>query len=365
VTRRTAAADGSTSAIPPEVQAILSKDWDPAAPSRAPLRWPDEVVVTPDRIWAVDSGSASALAPDRLLAALSVTVSTVEGVRVGDVHRLVTSLPPAIRARAEEVLGVRCDAAIARNSGAARRTGAGPGEAELVRTVAGDPKIWIGSTFAPTWWEESDVPRSRPDIAALQVKVTRRGPWFTLGDLARAALRALEVGLERTPPPPSAFGIVTLARGGPRIGAQRLAASDLLSAWNMRVEIAPGATLSDLITWLRGAPQAVDDLVRFRMRNALSRGRVPAEGRMARGDRLVVQPVEVDRRSSYWVQMFLVSGSELYGLSYCSARAVARLPLSLDRADLHESGRGGGRPFEISLGDLVGGVAGELAFMCR
>jgi hypothetical protein len=197
----------------------------------------------------------------------------------------------------------------------------------------------------------------------MEVKADRRGDWFTLGDLVRASLRALETGFESTPPPPSAFGCIVLAQGGPRIGARRLAANDALSAWNMRVEIAPGATLADLLRWLRGAPKTIDDLVRFRIRGALSRGRASAEGREVNGERVVVRPVEVDRSPSYWVQLHLFSGCQSYSLSFCSARAVARLPLSLERADLHERGAGGGRPFEISFGDLVEGVAGELGFM--
>jgi hypothetical protein len=46
-------------------------------------------------------------------------------------------------------------------------------------------------------------------------------------------------------------------------------------------------------------------------------------------------------------------------------RAVAGLPFSLGCTDLHEHGAGGGRPFEISLGELVVGVAGELGFTRR
>jgi hypothetical protein len=364
---RTAATEASTIQIPPAVQAILANDRpERATPPRKPRRWPDEVVVTPDRIWALDSGRASALLPGRFLAALGVPASTVAGVRIGDVHRLADSLPPAVRARVEAVLGVRCGDVVAANGrpDAAGRTGASPGKATLVRTVGGGPRTWIGSTLAPTWWGKSDVPGGRSDVAAMEVQVDRRGDWFTLGDLARASLRALEAGFESTPPPPSASGCVVLGRGGPRIGAKRLAANDVLSAWSMRVEIAPGATLADLLRWLRGAPKAIEDLVRFRIRVALSRGRAPAEGREAIGDRVVVQPVEVDRSPSYWVQLYLFSGCQSYSLSFCSARAVARLPLSLERADLHERGAGGGRPFEISLGDLVEGVAGELGFMC-
>lgn len=355
--------------LPSEVRAVVeSREWrrERRASGRVPC-WPEHIVILRDGVWEICSGRARRLKPQRLLAALDTEATLGPDVRVGDIMRFVTALPPHAKEQLLEIVGPLPRVIRADEDWGTRPSSTPPGIGRICRAVASTGPLSIGTHLVLESPASSSPPPDGADMRSFVVRIGAGSgePWCRLMNVIGASLRASCFGQETSPPRPSQFGTIVLTSGGPRVVGRALRPDEVLSAWNMRLTIGRGATLGGFVHWIqRASPtklKAVAALGRFKMQSALrKKGRAKPH---TRHDRLVVGAVEMESWSRHWVQVHMVSSRKRYGLMLCSLRSVADFPLSMARRDCHELGIRPPRPFEISLGDFIVGIADEFGFM--